>query len=291
MILATHDGTFHADDVFAFSILFYLHPTASLIRTRQDELLQKADIVFDVGRGQYDHHSLQKQYRNDIPYASAGLIWRDFGKRVLEKEQIPQNWIEKTHRIIDERLFQGIDALDNGVAVTQTIQLHHVSDTIYHFNKQWNEPNKNEDELFKKAASFATTILLNMINQQLAVINAYDVVKNAYYNRMDEEILILPHSCPWTSALFDLDKKEEVLFVVYPDQKKGYRLQAVPKGSGTFENRKDLPKYWAGKEGLALENMTGVSDALFCHPGRFIAGAMSFESILHLAQIASKEGD
>ncbi|WP_428865176.1 MYG1 family protein [Clostridium sediminicola] len=35
--------------------------------------------------------------------------------------------------------------------------------------------------------------------------------------------------------------------------------------------------------------MTGVSDAVFCHTGRFIAGTGSLERIKELAQIAINE--
>jgi uncharacterized UPF0160 family protein len=50
--------------------------------------------------------------------------------------------------------------------------------------------------------------------------------------------------------------------------------------------RKDLPKSWAGKRDEELGEILGIDDAVFCHPGRFIAGARSFDSILRMADIA-----
>ena len=86
--VAVHDGTFHADDVFALAILKLVEPKIKIIRTREVDILKKVDIRVDVGRtynpktGDFDHH--QKEFTNkrpnNIPYASAGLIWQHFGK-------------------------------------------------------------------------------------------------------------------------------------------------------------------------------------------------------------------
>jgi uncharacterized UPF0160 family protein len=47
--LATHNGTFHADDVFGVAVLQLLHPGAELVRTRDPETIAKADFAVDVG--------------------------------------------------------------------------------------------------------------------------------------------------------------------------------------------------------------------------------------------------
>ena len=63
-----------------------------------------------------------------------------------------------------------------------------------------------------------------------------------------------------------------------------------PNGSacGSFEDRKPLPKEWAGLSDDALKAVTGIDDAMFCHNGLFIAGAESFESTMEMASIALK---
>ena len=43
--IATHNGTFHADDVFSVAALKYIYPSFKLIRTRDMELISKADVV------------------------------------------------------------------------------------------------------------------------------------------------------------------------------------------------------------------------------------------------------
>ena len=49
MRAATHDGSFHADDVFCWTLLSRLFPDAVLDRTRDENRIESADLVFDVG--------------------------------------------------------------------------------------------------------------------------------------------------------------------------------------------------------------------------------------------------
>ena len=50
VIAATHSGSFHADDVLAAATLRRVNPALPILRTRDQEQLNAADILFDVGR-------------------------------------------------------------------------------------------------------------------------------------------------------------------------------------------------------------------------------------------------
>lgn len=60
--IVTHNGNFHADDVFSIAALKSIFTSIKLIRTRDVELIAKADIVVDVGgehdaeTDRFDHH-------------------------------------------------------------------------------------------------------------------------------------------------------------------------------------------------------------------------------------------
>ena len=60
--VATHSGSFHADDVFGVGILMGVFPSHTLVRTRHDALIDAADFAVDVGgiwdadTGRFDHH-------------------------------------------------------------------------------------------------------------------------------------------------------------------------------------------------------------------------------------------
>ena len=51
----THSGKFHADDVFSSALLLYLNPEITILRG--NKVPEDFDgIIFDIGRGRYDHH-------------------------------------------------------------------------------------------------------------------------------------------------------------------------------------------------------------------------------------------
>ena len=66
----------------------------AILRTREREQLEAADVVFDVGRifdpaaCRFDHH--QPEYKegrdNGIPYSSFGLVWRELGVELCGSE-------------------------------------------------------------------------------------------------------------------------------------------------------------------------------------------------------------
>ena len=79
----THSGKFHADDVFSSALLLYLNPQITI--TRGNRVPEEYDgIVFDIGRGRYDHHQRDSRVReNGVPYAAFGLLWEELGGEIL----------------------------------------------------------------------------------------------------------------------------------------------------------------------------------------------------------------
>lgn len=278
--IGTHNGVFHADEVFGVAILQSIHPKAKVIRTRNSEVLNTCDIVLDVDGGKYDHHTNDKEYReNGIPYASAGLIWRDFGAMLMDLDSVGK---------IDESLIQGIDATDNGHTLECDKAIKTVSGIISSFNPGWDS--EESDEIgFEKAVEFAKTILGNEIRREKSRKKASSYVVEAIENREQKEFLILDKFCPWLEVVLTNEKANDVLFVIFPDKSRGYRIQTVPQEFNSFTARKDLPANWGGKRDSELNEIIGIDDAIFCHPARFIAGAFSKDSIFKMAQLAINE--
>jgi uncharacterized UPF0160 family protein len=75
-------------------------------------------------------------------------------------------------------------------------------------------------------------------------------------------------------------------YFLTPSQTGQWRIQTVAVEPGLFEDRKPLPKEWAGLSDAALQDKTGIDDAMFCHNGLFIAGAETFEGTMKMAAIA-----
>lgn len=260
-----------------------------LIRTRDKKTLDELDIVYDVGGGEFDHHGVEKVYREDgIPFASSGLIWNEFGKEIvrLKDENLSEEEIQSVVSYIDRSLIEAIDAMDNGIRMCdEEIPIMNISGVIAGFNPPWNSENK-EDEAFYEAVEVAIAILRNKINYKLSVIKCREIVEKAYENRKIPQLLVLDGYCPYGDVLKEVDENQEVFFVVFKS-KSNYTLQTVRGSNG--EDRKKLPKAWLGKRDEELAAVTGVSDSVFCHTGRFIAVAGSFEGIMKLAQLAINE--
>lgn len=257
-----------------------------LVRTRDENVLKELDIVYDVGGGEFDHHGIEKVYREDgIPYAACGLIWKRFGKDVIlsKGSDLSEDEVEGVHRYIDRGLIEGVDALDNGVEVGRLdIPVMNITALISGFNPPWHSV-KNENEAFNEAVEIVSPVLRNTIGHRLAVLKSREKVVKAYENRKTAQVLILDEYCPYGEALKDIDENMEVLYVVYPEKDK-YTLQTVRGSDG--QDRRKLPESWAGKRNEELAAVTGVKDAVFCHTGRFIAVAASYEGIIKLAEIA-----
>lgn len=290
--LATHNGTFHADEVFAYVVLKKVFPGYELMRSRDPKSLEKAKIVFDVGGGKYDHHTTDKEYReNGIPYAAFGLIWRDFGKQFL------QSWFESEHidyvfEKIDEELVQAIDAFDNGVNVfeSSSVNVPTVSSIIAEFNHRIPKDAVAIEEYtaFSQATDMANDIFMNKVVGIHKMLKSKDTVIKAFNDRKNPALLVLEENTEWGEIVAEIDTNEELLYVTYP-KPDGYYLQVVTKENGSFDARKDLPAIWAGKRDGELGAVIGIDDAIFCHPARFLAGAKSKESILKMAELALSE--
>lgn len=125
--LVTHDGTFHADDVFAAARLLQFYPLARLIRTRDKVIIDDPDnVVFDVGHryapneNRFDHHQASAPARDDgTPYSAFGLIGKHFGhqfvRRFSKDEPSIDLPIDFVWNIIDRTIVRHIDERDNRI--------------------------------------------------------------------------------------------------------------------------------------------------------------------------------
>jgi uncharacterized UPF0160 family protein len=293
MKVATHSGSFHADEVFALAALTLLDPAVEIVRTRDADALAAADLRVDVGfrddpaTGDFDHH--QKggagERPNGVRYASFGLVWREFGARVCDGDA-------DVAARVDQSLVQGVDANDTGQAVVapivEGVRPMTVSGVIGSLNRRWDEDLTAEDERarFDAAVALARGIVEREIASAAAGRRAVRIVEAAVGRARDPRVIELERDVPWKEVV--VTQAPDALFVVYP-KRQGWGLEAVPRELGSFTNRRDLPEAWAGLDGPDLARLTGVQDALFAHAKRFLAVARSREGIAELAEQALAE--
>jgi uncharacterized UPF0160 family protein len=276
--------------VFSIAALKHIFPNFNLIRTRNLEVIGKADLVIDVGgeynadAGRFDHHQRggAGERENGIPYSSFGLVWQKYGLEICQGNQDVAN-------AVDAGLVSTIDAIDCGYTegaskgINQGISL---SQTISMFNPTWQE-DSHFDSCFDEAVEFATRILTRFIASANGGISAKEIVAKAIENAEDPRVIVLDKYTPWKRTVHALSA--QALYMVYPSGSGPWRIQTVPVEPGSFEDRKSLPQAWAGLSDDALKAVTGIDDAMFCHNGLFIAGAESFESTMKMAAIALQE--
>lgn len=283
----THGGRFHADEVMATVILEKLFGDLTVYRAQKvPNDLNENVIVYDIGLGPLDHHQKggNGARENGVPYAACGLIWKKFGPKLVEDTCDP-NFV---WRMVDKKLIQGIDAIDNNVMpkAEYSAQPLSLSSVISSFNSNW-DMNEDSDEAFSKAVSFAEIVFDNILKYEISKANAREIVDEAI-EKSEGHIMILNKCVPWKHYIYlsKNSKASQIRFVIYPSDRGGYHWQCVPDKQNGFGQRKKVPEEWKGLNGYNLQKVTGVKTATFCHPAGFVGGAETFEDALALAKIA-----
>lgn len=290
-LLVTHNGSFHADDVFAAATLSLILEKSGesfeIIRTRDEDIFKKADYIFDVGgiydgeENKFDHHQSggAGKRENGIEYAAFGLVWKKFGEELCGSKEAAG--------AIDKRLVAPVDATDNGFDLVEKkyeVFPYTIQDFFRVMRPTWRETDKNIDEMFAKCVSVAKDILLREIICAKDAKDADENIFSIYKNSNDKRVLLFDKN--YASAEV-LNGMPEVLFVVYPREvTKDWGVKAIRQDSKSFKNKKDFPENWAGLRDKDLQNITGVPDVIFCHRARFLCVAKTKEGAIALAKLA-----
>jgi len=320
VVALTHSGNFHVDETLGYVILHYaLAPSGDLRgrvlgegvadrlrfeRTRVPERIRAADIVFDVGgayapaEGRYDHHMKDKPLREDgTPYSAAGLLWKDYGVaaiRSLLQVPVEEATLGAIWQALDKSLVLPIDQDDNGVAKMGKLSL---ADIVSACSPPWDtaelygaeEAGRRESIGFANAALAVASHLVNSVDRVRASLKAVDRVVAAFEGAEDKRILVMETGMPTEKVIFE--RGLPVVYVVSPAGPSGqWNVKAVPPARGEFGQRVPLPEAWRGLDGQALAAASGVADAVFAHPARFICGAGSREGALTMARRALEIG-
>lgn len=292
-ILATHDGSFHADDIFAcvsLSLMFEKkREKFKIIRTRDEEIIKNSDYVFDVGgiydskNNRFDHHQPggAGKRENGIEYSSFGLVWKKYGEEICGSK--------KSAEMIDNKLVAHVDADDNGIDLYKNnfknVFPYLIQDVLAIF-KPTSLEDMDKDEQFLKALGWAKEILKREIKKANDQIEITKIIQNFYKNSPNKRLIVI--DAPKVSRYEIWDALQDFpgpLFIVYETSDE-WRVIAMHLSYNSFENRKNFPKAWAGLRDEELQKISGVSDAIFCHNSLFLIGAKSKEGAIKLAKIA-----
>lgn len=287
--IVTHDGVFHADEVFATALIKLIAKSNNqnkieVVRTRNPKILQEhleleTSIVIDVGNSEFDHHQELKYNLingEEVPMSSFGLVHKKF----LELNLI--SFDKDLQSLVTE-----IDKADNGVAPST------VSTLIRTFTPNWNDTSDTAmDDAFKKAVKFAKGILKNMFEKTNSSLLAEETIKDEIQNLKKQELLygtkrnylILESFIPFQETIIKhnetVSEEDKIKFVINKNKNK-FNLHTIKKSLGNFENHVDLISLDMAKElGINVD---------FIHNNKFFAVADSVEALEEIIAISMGE--
>lgn len=276
----THNGVFHADEVFATALLSMI-AEVRLIRTRSVKAEDKREgvIMYDVG-GKYsvwdkvfDHHQkdFSLTHEDGTKLSSFGMLWYLYSRFALcDVYDCPTRYIEFAFNDINNRLVKWIDGRDNG-QLPQSEELT-ISSVISGFNAQWDESSDDEDERFTIAVNTAYAILEGLIKTVVASYKVIDIVEDKI-SESDGKVLNLGNYVGgWQAAVLKSKnpKAASLLYCTYKGKDGSVCIAAVPPSLEEMtKQRKPFPEEWAGFGGEELEAVAGIKGLRFCHAGRF----------------------
>ena len=289
--IVTHDGVFHADEVFATALIKLIAKSNNqnkieVVRTRNPKILQEHlaaenSIVIDVGNSEFDHHQELKYNTingEKIPMSSFGLVHKKF----LELGLI--SFDKDLQNLVTE-----IDKADNGVAPST------VSTLIRTFTPNWNDTSDTAmDDAFEKAVKFAKKILKNMLEKTNSSLLAEEAIKDEIQKLKTQNefktknkkrnYLILETFIPFQETIIKynetVSEEDKIKFVINKNKNK-FNLHTIKKSLGNFENHVDLISLDMAKElGINVD---------FIHNNKFFAVADSVEALEEIIAISMGE--
>ncbi|MES2623190.1 MAG: MYG1 family protein [Patescibacteria group bacterium] len=312
--LVTHSSNFHADDIFATSVLkiyfAYAYPKIklSIQRSIDPKVIQAADIVYDIGKIydtkklRFDHHQTggADTRENGIRYAAFGLVWKHFGLEVckfhtekISGKKATSKQAAAQFSIVEKTLVSHIDGMDNGQLTYKELYTDVVPLTFDRYFQLCKisasamyagdivKTNKAFDTEFFKLVETSIEILKNILTYAFYKEQDESKAIKAYEKAVDKRLVIADRF-----YYFNFAKFPEPLVIVYPDARGGWAAKVVEKEGALYDARFYFPKEWAGLTDGDLEKVSGVSGAQFCHNARFLATADTKKGVLELVHKA-----
>ena len=305
LIIGTHNGIFHADEVVACAILCLLHSDMSILilRTRDKKILAQCDICVDIGGGKFDHHmpDFSKSRENGVKYASTGLVWKEFGKQLIQLllEKYFPKYKCNTDNVFsefDRSVIALVDCEDNGKPAEK-----HCFSFISSFLPLWFD-NRTDD--FNNQFYKVLTTTINVLEEELKTTIGKEIANDILFTTwMDKKkfnngILEIPsQTISWVETVVTINNYNDnintlrhitINFVIFPYPDGGWAAQAVPPSlENKFGQRIPFPAEWAGQTDK-LPEISGVKDALRCN-GRFFVRASTKEAIVEMCTIATMQ--
>ena len=299
LVVGTHNGIFHSDEVVACAMLYLTGGFKEIwiIRTRDEEILKKCDICVDVGGGVYDHHTEKKFRSNGKIYASAGLVWNDFGRSLLKKTLMKyfsefKIDLAVAFKTFDEEIIQVVDYEDNGVPCDRQNPFNYITA----FHPRWDKTSPQDfNRQFKKVLEITISVLEEQLKDCLSRVYSKATLLERWNNPefFQNGILEIPsQTFKWQIPCIEIndtitDEAKKINFVIFKHPSGDWAAQCVALNKkDLFGRRIPFPKAWAGLFADKLPEVSGVETATFCHLGCFFVRAKNKQDVIKMCKIA-----
>lgn len=278
--IAVHDGIFHCDELVAIALWILANPgvVCEVVRTRKPEVIEAADLVFDVG-GKYDGVKYFDHHQANVPvhagtiikYAAAGMAWEAVQGQIVTQyyrdgiatdPNVTKNFIKR----VTENLILGVDACDNG-QLSNTGAIHQF--TLSEIVKVMNQPNAyspKQDEVFNNLIEVTKAWLDKYLsNEAKAVIDTETVIAAA--GCAIDGVMMLPEFIPvWKEIVLKYNLPVKVALVGAGNDE--WSITSALKESGSMTPLCPAPAELRGCQ-LADGKTLGGCPIVFIHKAGF----------------------
>jgi uncharacterized UPF0160 family protein len=296
----THDMGFHTDEVLAYSIYNYTFDDKiklELIRTRKYIDYENDNcILVDIGNKYiknkyYDHHQNDSNlFRNNgIKFSSAGLIWKDFGEKYIEKYLKEKYGLEEIDKLdildifyeIDKKFIIHVDLVDNGKFISQN------NTSITSIDKMYYPPlNERTDEKylegFLEYSDFLSTYLQILIDTAFKRIDDRNLLFTVYDN---SDVLFIEDQLLWRKTITNNHTFKNLKVVINKMEDGTWRINPIKEIKKSDKFKVNFPQQWLGLSEDKLKEVSGIDDILFCHSSGYTAGAKTKEACIKIYEL------
>lgn len=271
-VIVTHNGGFHADEVFCVAIFELLVNSAvKVIRTRNAEIIAEAKEtpnhwVFDVGR-EYDTEKLCFDHHQDTETDQASIgrfmeyLLNDGLDHVKMSFDEDMKYAKQILTMVVDSFTREVDLHDTGNSDYSDQNIITISKHVSLYNGEDLTNTHIQDKQFKSAVKMVKKLLTLFIDRELNKLKQYDTIKELFETQ--REILVMEsYPLPWKEYACshpEILVKNNFHFALYPAKGTEWRLQAMPDPvtSERYSIRTKIPKNWEEILGVGFVSPEG----------------------------------
>ena len=319
LTIQTDDGRLHPDECAAITLLsnYYSRKNIPITIHRSKEpdysnILIGIGGKYDAEHMHFDHHQntfIEKWPSSDVVLSSAGLVWRHYGKKIVEmyltsnpdeydfSENYTHETIEEIVNIIYFNLILSIDANENGVENASKLNICNLINDI-------NADDSDEKQKFEKAIMLLSQIFDIKFKK---IINSYfnfpkDLESLKKYN-LSNPYLVINEKIPTVfKCLKKLDPNCSIKFLIFGNSeeynfqtKSEYRsqrdynfpkdMETRPQGDYTIKtrlNEQSNPLVPIASEEILRKRISNPDEVTYLHKSLFSAKTKTLPTAIEI---------